>query len=248
MKISNLFKDKEKKKAEAEAMAAAAIVSNVESEGEAEGKLKAKGKGKKSAKADKAEASVTHATVEIEPKVTVGNNGDEMAGLSPAAKLARQHTLRSNAADAAKARADRETRNNGSANSGKTPTTWEKNTATRAAAKNGTFGGKPPPQDGSSSEEDEASDDDDEGTYDGHQRGIQQPQFYRDPRHDDDSDSGSEQGYGNEGDVTVRMDQVPEDDEEAWAVGLRRSIERTRTPSKGILKCEPSSSCRGAYS
>lgn len=75
-------------------------------------------------KADMAQASVTHATVEIErgSGSSVGS-ADEMTGLSPAAKLARQHTLRSNAqaAERAKQQAEAQAQAQAQAN------TWDRN-------------------------------------------------------------------------------------------------------------------------
>ncbi|KAG8923978.1 hypothetical protein FRC02_010773 [Tulasnella sp. 418] len=221
MKISNLFKDKEKKRAG--------------SDGEEEVPSGRKGKGKKSAKGEKSEASVTHATVELERGTNSG--GDDMVGLSPAAKLARQHTLRTNAAEAARAKAEREARdkeNKEKEEMGKlpTPTTWENNTTSRAAGRNNAAALNR--RDHGS--EDELSDD---GTYDGnHQGGKQAVNYtsYRDQTNmDSDSEGDDDQYQYDEEDDTAQF-EGHSDEVEPWAVGLRRSVERTLTPAKGILK------------
>jgi hypothetical protein len=80
--ITSLFKDKK----------------NKDDAGESSGK---KGKKKRGEKGEAAEASVSHVTAELDR--TSSEWSAELNGLSPAAKLARQHTLKSNAEAAAKA-------------------------------------------------------------------------------------------------------------------------------------------------
>ncbi|KAB5591469.1 Kinetochore protein spc25 [Ceratobasidium theobromae] len=140
-----------------------------------------KDKHKPQHKADASEASVTHATVEVDRLPTP----DDMTGLSPAAKLARQHTLKSNAQAAERARIEAQ------------------QAAQAAQAQMAQL---------EEEDEDQASDD---GTY---EHGSQLPS-----------------GFDDE-DITVRMERTHLDDDEVWAVGIRRSLERTRMPLKGILR------------
>src|SRR6266702_3369177 len=65
-----------------------------------------KGKKKKGEKGEALEASVSHVTAELDR--TSSEWSAELNGLSPAAKLARQHTLKSNAEAAARAKAQEE--------------------------------------------------------------------------------------------------------------------------------------------
>lgn len=205
-------------------------------------------KGKKSkGKSRKAEASVSHATVEVDRSSDWSGPG--MEGLSPAAKLARQHTLKSNAEAAARAKAQQEAQAAAAAaaaaagtasgtNGEVLPTTWERNTATKHGVNLGTVR-----EDGMRVVVEEDSDEEE-----GEMR-----------RQSDDLGSGSDEdstwhGHGQEEDedVTVRMGgagvaqddegsnlgHADEDDEldEPWAMNCRRSIERTRQPMRGILK------------
>ncbi|KAJ7221974.1 hypothetical protein B0H12DRAFT_1241148 [Mycena haematopus] len=110
--ITGLFKERKKKNSGA-----------VEGEGDEEqgkgkdkdkDKAKDKSKSARNAKSQASEASVSHATAELEAgdvdwSVPTNSNSNAypdtgVKGLSPAAKLARQHTLKSNAEAAAKAR------------------------------------------------------------------------------------------------------------------------------------------------
>ncbi|KAG8908685.1 hypothetical protein FRC01_007299, partial [Tulasnella sp. 417] len=226
MGISSVFKGKKDKDKE-----------RAESDGEAppEAGDKKKSKFKNPLKSRKAEASVSHATAELEAGSSGDMGGDDMAGLSPAAKLVRQHTLRTRAADEARAKADQPGPHSEGANQKQTPSTWEKNTTTRG----GNQSRKPVNEVGGgwNGEDDDFSEDG--STFDGHRH--QPPaQDWRDPADFEDSDE--EQGYGDgydEEDETVRLEgQYDEGDpaDEPWAVGLRRSVERTRVPAKGILK------------
>lgn len=194
-------------------------------------------------KGKKAEASVSLATAEVDRSGEFSGVG--MDGLSPAAKLARQHTLKSNAEAAARAKAHQEAQAavHVAAASGPVgapmPQTWEQNTATRHGV-----GAGPVREDGMRVVVEE-DDSDEEGAG----------------RRSEDLDiaSGSDEdstwhghGHDEEEDVTVRMggdrdiiegdgSNMDHDDNdevlnEPWAQNIRRSIERTRVPSKGILK------------
>lgn len=233
--ITSLFKDKEKKNKEKE-----------KEEGESADK---KGKKKKSAKAEASEASVSHVTAELDR--SAGDwGGPEMNGLSPAAKLARQHTLKSNAEAAAKAKAQQEaavaaaaaaavssTQPNGYGSGAGVPT-WEKNTHTRQGSVSPVKGGG-----GFRINEDGTrvlvEDDDEDRSDDGHY-GVptQSTGEYNPEGWDDDEDWDGE----DDEDVTIRMGigRVSLDNEyeepDPWATDIRRSVERTRVPAKGILK------------
>ena len=93
---------------------------------------KDKKKSKKSkGKGEAAPISVTHATAEYDRDVTPDITEEEdraLAGLSPAAKLARQHTLRSKAAAA-----EKEAQKRLSQGSTSGEPTWDNNTTTRQA-------------------------------------------------------------------------------------------------------------------
>lgn len=206
MGITGLFKDKDKNKDKDK---------DKDKEGDA-GITDKKGKSKKGATAV---ASVTHATVEVDRGS--GSDGPEMSGLSPAAKLARQHTLRSNAEAAARQKAAEEARARDTAAAvavggvgGAPVPVWERNTATRSTRR------------GVLVEDDDGSGDDDSGSGS-----------------DDGSEDGTydaHRGWDDDEDDTIRVGVVQpppqRNDDEAWAIGIRRSIERTRRPTKGILK------------
>jgi len=152
-----------------------------------------------------AEASVSLATAEFDRPSA---SDPDMAGLSPAAQLARAHTLRSNAQEAAeraKAALDRRAANS--------------STSSTASARSTGASGRHIYEDGrkiivEDDEEDSGSDTD------------------RGHRSDDDAEP--------EEDITQRMNNISveddDDNDEPWAVGVRRSLERARKPSKGILK------------
>ncbi|KAF9073988.1 hypothetical protein BDP27DRAFT_1359866 [Rhodocollybia butyracea] len=229
--ITSLFKDKEKKNKEKE-------------EGELSDK---KGKKKKSAKGEASEASVSHVTAELDRSTSAGADwgGAEMSGLSPAAKLARQHTLKSNAEAAAKAKAQQEaaatTNSNGVQPNGDgfgagVPT-WEKNTHTRQGSVSPVKGAGAfrINEDGTRvlvEEEDEDKSDDER------YNGTPSHTDYNPDGWDDDEDWDGEEDE----DVTIRLgiQRVSVDGEyeesEPWATDIRRSVERTRVPTKGILK------------
>lgn len=212
-----------------------------EGEGGKEDKKK-KDKGRKLTKSHVAEPSVSHATAENEP-ASPAVDGDEpsLVGLSPAAKLARAHTLRSRAAEAAKAAEAKAAASASTSQSSDTPTTWEKNTATRSgggASRKGVndHGGAWTPP---SEEDDDLSEDG--STFDAHHQSQQQ--WREHANQDDDSEEDEDfahDGYGyDDEDETVRLGgggQGADEGFEPWAVGLRRSVERHRTPAKGILR------------
>ncbi|OJA13464.1 hypothetical protein AZE42_04418, partial [Rhizopogon vesiculosus] len=204
--ITSLFKDKNK----------------ASTEGGEEGGKKKK---KKDAKGTAVAPSVSHAVAELDR----GSDwsGPEMTGLSPAAKLARQHTLKSNAEAAAKARAEQAPQQS-QVNGVHVPAAWEKNTSTRAGESSGRVN-----EDGTRIvvEEDDSDD--------GHAYVPQPGQNFISDGWDDD-EIWDEDGEGEE-DVTIRVGMSPDhhgEDEEvvAWATNIRRSVERQRTPAKGILK------------
>ncbi|KAG6874135.1 hypothetical protein C0995_005551 [Termitomyces sp. Mi166 len=227
--ITSLFKDKDKKKKDK----------------------------KGSAKAEASEASVSHVTAELDRSDwTVGA---DMNGLSPAAKLARQHTLKSNAEAAAKAKAAQEAAaaavassvsSNSSAVSspitangvnGAGVPTWDKNTTTRQGA------GSPVKRSGAGMRVNEDGtrvmvEDDDDESDDGHFNGHQQAgsNFHADGWGEDDEDWEVEGEIEEDATIRLGLERTSLDDDgfdhEPWAINIRRSIERTRVPSKGILK------------
>lgn len=219
--ITSLFKDKKEK----------------EKEGTEESK---KGKKKKDGKGSVAEPSVSHATAELDP----GEWSQDMSGLSPAARLARQHTLKSNAEAAARAKAEQEAKAASQAQQGNAdphlPATWEKSTTTRQ-------GDGVPGRVTTRVNEDGSKvvvEDDDTDSEDGHGEHAAYSQNLDGWEEDDD-----EWGDAQDEDVTIRQgiestvleeeDEEEEDEDmEPWAMNVRRSVERTRRPAKGILKSE----------
>lgn len=220
--ITSLFKDKKDKDKDG-------------AEGSGDGK---KSKKKKGEKGTVAEASVSHVTAELDRSEW----SQDMTGLSPAARLARQHTLKSNAEAAAKAKAEAEARAAAAAaaqaqqsltDASNLPTTWEKNTTTR----HGEVGGKGK---GVANEEGiRVMVEDDSDSDDGAQHGVQNLSM---DGWDDDEDWGEAQ---EEEDMTIRQGlegaSLDDEDMEPWAMGIRRSVERTRRPTKGILKSKHNS-------
>ena len=216
--ITSLFKDKKDK----------------------EGDDSKKSKKKKGEKSSASEASVSHATAEFDR----GDwTADMPAGLSPAAMLARQHTLKSNAEAAAKAKAEAEAKAAAAAAAAaqqqvEVPTTWEKNTTNRQ----GDASGSGPARHGSRINEDGMRvvvEDDDSDSDDGRSDDFNHSQNISMDGWDDDEDWD---GAQDEEDITIRqgLDHVTleDDDMEPWAINVRRSVERTRQPKKGILKSE----------
>ena len=231
--ITSLFKDKKDKEKERDG----------DVEGSSSGK---RSKKKKDAKGSVAEPAISHAVAELDRGS--GSSGDwsdaSLSGLSPAAKLARQHTLKSNAEAAAKAKAAAEAQAqaqaaqaqqvksaSGTNGSGlPVPSTWEKNTTTARGDSPGP--GRRIAEDGSRVVVEEDSD---SGSEDGHGSGYSAPQgqSYISEGWDDD------EPWPEEEDETIRIAVGPQaDDDEVleWAKTLRRTIDRSRAPAKGILK------------
>lgn len=203
-----------------------------------------KDKKKKSGKGIVAEASVSHVTAELD-RSSDWNVGSEMSGLSPAAKLARQHTLKSNAEAAARAKAQQESAasmRKQDVNATLVPETWEKHTATRGEKSPARSAGvaRVVNEDGTRvlvEDDDSGSEDGSgDGTYDGHHQGHSIAEGWEDD--EDWGDSTDDQ------DVTIRVgferthlgDESEETEE--WGTSVRRSVERIRVPKKGILKCK----------
>jgi len=222
--ITSLFKDKKEKEEE-----------------EAGGGKKSKKK--KGEKGSAAEASISHVTAELDRSDWTASASAELAGLSPAAQLARQHTLKSNAEAAARAKAEQEARAAAAAaaaaeQSGDptaVPTTWEKNTTNRQGeGASGKFApGRVVNENGMRVV---VEDDSDSGSDEGHD--AHHPQNYSMDGWDDDDDWG--EAHEDE-DVTIRADfeSTTLDDGsemEPWAVNVRRSVEKARRPAKSILK------------
>lgn len=197
--ITSLFKDKKEKEGE-------------------EGKSKRKGK--KGAKAEASEASVSLATAELDRSEWSA----ELKGLTPAARLARQHTLKSNAEAAERAKVD------GQKNTSTTPPAWEKNSSNRQ----GDLANGPVSEDGTRPADGD-SDSDDEKTAGPSNNHVSQESL---DGWDDNEDWGD--GEDDE-DITIRggidsIDLSRDEDMDPWAIGLRRSVERSRVPARGILK------------
>lgn len=201
-------------------------------EGEAADK---KGKKKKGEKAEAAEASVSYLTAEQD---RASNEwGPELSGLSPAAKLARQHTLKSNAEAAARAKQEEEAKAAAAAaaaaraNAGPVPETWEKNTTTRQGDSPGRNGAYRVNEEGMRViVEDEDSGSDGESNHQHDHSAVTEGW------EEDDWDRAED-----EEDMTIRQSLErteigDEEDVEPWAIDVRRSVERTRQPARGILK------------
>ncbi|KAF7306242.1 hypothetical protein MIND_00414800 [Mycena indigotica] len=239
--ITGLFKDRKKKDNEG------GEDDNEEGSGKKDKDKKKKDKKASSGKGSASEASVSHATAELEAgDWSVPTNDSTLKGLSPAAKLARQHTLKSNAEAAAKAKeaaaraAQAQAQSNGNGVNGGGVPTWERNTATRRGG-----GGMQVAEDGTRVfVEDSGSEGEDEPQ---HYPNQPQQQWAIDEEDDEDEEWGMIPG---EEDDTIRQEIADahrheeggdeygygEEEVEPWAVDLRRSVERTRVPTKGILK------------
>ncbi|GJE99771.1 hypothetical protein PsYK624_160420 [Phanerochaete sordida] len=209
--ITSLFKDKDKKDKEG---------------GEDTGK---KSKSKKDSKGSASEPAVSHATAELD----VGEWSADMTGLSPAARLARQHTLKTNAEAAARAKAEAEAKalamTQAAQGDPNVPTTWEKNTTSKHGESATSKALTRVSDDGTRVIVEDDDTDSDDGQYD-------HPPYNHEGWEEDDDDWDGAQ----DGDTTIRQgleDARLEDEEmEPWALGVRRSVERTRRPKKGILK------------
>lgn len=184
MGISSIFKDKNKDKGEGTSAS-----------------------GKKGKKSEKAEASVSHVTAELDR-----GEDESWQNLTPAARVARQHTIKSNE-EAAKRLREQAAASSASAaaaamtNGVHGVPAWEKNTTNRRG--------------------------------EGSSQNLSEDGTLLDDRSDDSGDGFDPQ---LDGDATIRIPAgvEVEDEDEPWAVGLRRSIEKTRQPGKAVIK---SASC-----
>ncbi|KAI9510625.1 hypothetical protein F5148DRAFT_1147413 [Russula earlei] len=209
--ITSLFKDKKDR----------------DESGENGGK---KSKKKKGEKGEAAEASVSHVTAELDR--TSSEWSAELNGLSPAAKLARQHTLKSNAEAAAKAKAQEEAGATAAADAATAaaasassanqvtepvPATWEKNTTTNR----GSLDAVRVNEDGMHvliEDDDSGSDGESEHPHDysAHVEGWEDEDW---SHIEDDEDLTIRQGLER---TSLGDDEY---DHEPWAMGIRRSVE-----------------------
>ncbi|KAF7319727.1 hypothetical protein MKEN_00754700 [Mycena kentingensis (nom. inval.)] len=236
--ITGLFKDRKKKEKEGE-----------EVEEVVEDEKAKKKREKKSGKGSASEASVSHATAELEAgDWSVPANEGALKGLSPAAKLARQHTLKSNAEAAAKAKeaaarvaAASSSQANAGPNgvNGAGVAAWERNTTTRRAG-----GAMQVAEDGTRVFVEDSGSDEDEPQS---QYQQQQPRWSIDEEEEQEDEDEEWGMIPGEEDDTIRQeiaaahgqqadDGYGDEEVEPWATDLRRSVERTRVPTKGILK------------
>lgn len=211
---------------------------------------KSKKKDKKGAKAEAIAASVSHVTAELD-RSSDWSASTDMNGLSPAAKLARQHTLKSNAEAAAKAKAQQEAQaaadaaaaaagadNNANGGPSAGVPTWDKSTTTRAGS------GSPIKRSGGVKVNEDGTrvvvEDDDDDSDDGQDDFQQGNSSYNMDGWDDDDDWDVPDP---DEDVTIRagigkasINDNDEDDVEPWAVDFRRGVEQSKRPMRGILK------------
>jgi len=188
MGITSLFKDKNKDKGESTSAS-----------------------GKKNKKGEKVEASVSHVTAELDRG---GSEDESWQNLTPAARVARQHTIKSNEEAAKRLREQAAAASAASAaaavtNGANGVPTWEKSTTNRRG--------------------------------EGSSRGVSEDGTLLDDR----SDGSGEGGYDPQQDADTTT-QIPdgtgpeeEDEDEPWAVGLRRSLEKARQPGKAVIKSMP---------
>jgi hypothetical protein len=217
-------------------------------------------KNKKNGKSEPSSASVSHVTAELDRS---GNSGDwstnaEMSGLSPAAKLARQHTLKSNAEAAAKAKAQQEaiaasaaSPPSTNAGNGIVSTSLDGSSHPIEASVSSLLGKGTAIMQSFHSFEKRAElrvnedgtrvlIEDDDSASDG---SADEPASQIHGQHDIEWD---EDGWNGDEDMTIRLglertaihDEDGEDESVQWALDLRRSIERTKKPAKGILKSD----------
>ncbi|KAL0950488.1 hypothetical protein HGRIS_007299 [Hohenbuehelia grisea] len=225
--ITSLFKDKDKDK-------------------DKDGEKKGKKKEKKGSKAEASEASVSHVTAELD---RMGSDWTE-SGLTPAAELARRHTLKSNEQEAARkalqeaaaaAAAAEASASVAHVNGTNGVPTWDRNTATGRGSASPVKGGVRVNEDGTTVLVED--DDDDDRSDDGHYGPQHAGQSYNADGWDDDDDWGDND---DDEDVTIRVnvgrpsveedDHDDDDEPEPWASDVRRSLERSKVPAKGILK------------
>ncbi|TCD71442.1 hypothetical protein EIP91_010148 [Steccherinum ochraceum] len=220
--ITSLFKDKKDK----------------DKDGEGVEPKKEKEKDKKKKKGEKgtpSQASVSHVTAELDSSdwsVT------DAQGLSPAAMLARQHTLKTNAEAAARAKAEAEAAAAAAAAAAASsedpvPTTWEKNTTTRQGENLAGRGSARVNEDGMRGpivEEDSDSDSDE---------GHGQQHYSMDGWDDDEDWDGAHDDENDTIRAGLEGSNIDDEEMEPWAINVRRSVERTRQPTRGILKSRP---------
>jgi hypothetical protein len=201
-------------------------------------------KSKKAGKAEASQASVSHVTAELDRSSSSGdwNVGNEMNGLSPAAKLARQHTLKSNAEAAAKAKAQQEAAAAAAAAAAATAATASTSTAgqKQQQLQNGMPGSRAEVNHGA-----RMYHDDGDSHSDGSSEGLH---AHLDDEHGGDPYDAEEDWGEEDEDMTIRLglerttvhDEEGEEEVVQWAVNIRRSVERSRKPAKGILKSQSS--------
>lgn len=196
-----------------------------------------KGKKKKSAKGEVSEPRVSEYTAEVDRNGSEWS-GPEMSGLTPAAKLARQHTLKSNAEAEAKLKAQQEAAAAKAAQEAKQANskaagvpTWDNNTTTRQGAVSPVKG---PTTKISEDGTRVLVEDDDEYSDEGH--------YTAPPGQSHQGWEEDDWGEDDDEEVTIRqgLDRTSLEEEyedpEPWAIDVRRSVERNRMPTKGILK------------
>lgn len=165
-------------------------------------------KGKKKDKDNKsgASTSLSHIHAEVDHG-ELESGSDDMIGLSPAAKLARQHTLRSNAEAAARAKQQDLLRQ-------QQEQQQQRHVASAASSllvkhvRN--------------------------VSEDGSEDGFTHISYSGRPRLRLEEEDG-EDGEEDDGNSTVRHESL-DVEIEPWAINIRRSLERTRVPARGILK------------
>lgn len=187
--ITRLFKDKDRKKKGNEL--------------DDDGSDNDVGRGR-SAKGSVAETRVTAAVAELD---RTSSNSEDLKGLSPAAQLVRQHTLKNKAQEDARAQAlamQQHQRNAHEQADEDVPPTWDRGTAKRNGSSN-----RPPlvTQNGSHlfvEDEDSysGSDDEDDVTFRGHEQRLSDT-LAAVPEHGDDDDDDDE--LQGEEDLTLRM-------------------------------------------
>ncbi|KAF7293749.1 hypothetical protein HMN09_01170200 [Mycena chlorophos] len=228
--ITGLFKDRKKKDgADGENGEGAG---EEQQEGGGGKKDKKKSKKDKSGKGAAAEASVSHATAELE----AGDWSHTLKSNAEAAAKAKEAAARAAAQQAAAASGPGPVNGNGNGVNGAGVPTWERNTATRRAG-----GAMQVAEDGTRVFVEDSGSDEEDGMHYQHHQQPQQQWAIEEDEDEDDEEWGMIPG---EEDDTIRQEiaaagrREEDDDEdvEPWAVDLRRSVERTRVPTKGILK------------
>jgi hypothetical protein len=215
--ITRLFKDKERKN---------------------KGEFDEEDENARGSKGSAAETRVTTATAELD---RMSSGMDDVQGLSPAAQLVRQHTMKSKAQEDARLAAQQRRSQESGAEDGM-PVTWDRGTAKRGAS-----GVRTPivNENGNHifAEEDEdsysGSDDDDNVTFRGHDHRVPET-LTSVPEHVDDEDD-----FQDDEDVTVRMGDIdlhgnlsPEDHEGDTSVWEVSRPNHQLKPAKGILRSE----------